>query len=581
MFRSLIYTFVLISFAAAQDGGPAQQAPAAAPTEPQAQNLKPPRDDGKDAEPWVFTPSYWKRRFATPSPRVELQSPIRLSDFVVDGKLELSLRSYLELVMANNPDVSIQKLQVEFQRNGIVRASAIFDPFMQFNFNPVRSNTATSDQLAGALALSTLNQPVNFNWTHTLDTGASYQVAFNGLRTSNNNAFQFFNPSITTRLGVNFSQPLLRGRGSSITRIPMFIARSRLKQADFNLEDQLINLIAQAESAYWNVVEARESLRVQEANLKLADEALKRARRELELGATSQLEIFQPEANYANAQIFVTQARYRLAQTEDALRRQIGADIDESVKSLPLVLTEPVAPPTDAGELNKEGLVSAAIARRPDLRATRQGLDIDDLNIRNNTNALRPDIALTAQYSIFGRGGNFFPRPGTVLPDGTVVPPGGSFFIPGGVGDALSGMFGLNYPTYGMGLSIRLPVRDRRVSADLADALVSKKQNALRVRSTEQNIRLQVLNAINQVENSRASVELAKVARDVAQKRVEAELKRYELGTTVIFFVLQAQQDLTAAESALVRESINYRRNLLNLLQRTGQLLDERGISVQ
>ena len=95
------------------------------------------------------------------------------------------------------------------------------------------------------------------------------------------------------------------------------------------------------------------------------------------------------------------------------------------------------------------------------------------------------------------------------------------------------------------------------------------------------NVRLQVLQAISQVESSKASVDLAKVARDLAQKRVDAEQKRYELGTTTIFFVLAAQTDLTTAESTLVRESINYKLNLLQLSARTGDLLDERGIKIQ
>jgi outer membrane protein TolC len=575
MFRSLILFSILYAASALAQDGSSQVPVPGAPVEPQVKALKQPRDDGKDAEPFFFTPSYWKRRFAAPAPKVELQPPIRLSEYVVDGKLELSLRSYLELVVANNPDVSLQKLAVEFNRNAIVRSAAIWDPFVQASFNTTRANTASSDQLAGALALTNLTQPFNVTWNQTLDTGATYSFGYVAQKTSNNNSFQFFNPTITSRMAFNFSQPLLRGRGQSITRVPLMIARSRLKRAGFGLEDQVIQLVVAAETAYWNVVEARENLRVQEENLKLADEALKRARRELELGATSQLEIFQPEANYANAQIFVTQARYRLAQTEDALRRQIGADIDQNTKMLPLVLTEPVAPPTDTGAMNREELVGQAISRRPDLKAEQQDLDVDNLTIRQTTNALRPDLALTGQWATFGRGGNFYPR--SIVPG--QGPAGG--FIPGGIGDALSQMFGYDYPTYAMGVALRLPIRDRRASADLADALVQKKVDALQIRSAEQNIRLQVLSAINQVENSRASVELAKVARDLAQKRVEAEQKRYELGTTVIFFVLQAQQDLTTAQSSLVRESINYRRNLLQLNQRIGNLLDERGIYIQ
>ncbi len=134
---------------------------------------------------------------------------------------------------------------------------------------------------------------------------------------------------------------------------------------------------------------------------------------------------------------------------------------------------------------------------------------------------------------------------------------------------------------YGFGLSLQFPIRDRRAAADLADAVVQKRLDALRRRSTEENIRLQVLNALNQLENSQESIKLAKVARDLAQKRVEADQKRYELGTTTLFFVLASQNDLTLAESNLVNQTINFRRNQINILQRTGRLLEERGIVIQ
>jgi outer membrane protein TolC len=66
----------------------------------------------------------------------------------------------------------------------------------------------------------------------------------------------------------------------------------------------------------------------------------------------------------------------------------------------------------------------------------------------------------------------------------------------------------------------------------------------------------------------------------LAQKRVEADQKRYELGTTTLFFVLASQNDFTLAEANLVTQMINYRRNQIQVLQRTGQLLEERGIVV-
>lgn len=529
-------------------------------------------------ERYVIAPAFpsgaWVRQHFQPTiPRIELKSPVRLRDFIVDNKLELSLRNYMELVLANNTDIEVQRLNVELPRNAITRAAGVFDPAFFGRFAATRANSATTDILAGAASLSQLTQPWTFQYQQTLSTGAQLSGGFTGQKLSTNSQFQTFNPSFSTNLLFNFSQPLLRGRGSEITRLPISIARSRLRQSEYNIQDQVLRIVAFAETVYWNVIEARENLRVQEKALELADAALKRAQRELELGATSQLDIFQPQAQYANAEIFVTQARYRLAQVEDQLRRQMSADLDPGVRNLPLVLTESVTAPMDSGEFDKEGLIGRAMDLRPDLKSARQQLDVDDLNVKGARNALLPNLALGGGYTTTGRGGTFFPRQTQGLTvSGPLAP------IPGGIGDAFDQMFGFGFPIYNFSLTLNLPLRDRRAAADLADTTVQRKRDMLVVRNTEQQIRLEVLNAINQVENSRASVKLAQIARDLAQKRVDAEQKKYELGTTTIFFVLAAQNDLTLAESALVTQTVGYRRNLLVLQQRTGELLADRGI---
>jgi outer membrane protein len=530
-------------------------------------------------EPFFPKPAYFKRHFGTVSNKVELQNPVRLADFTAGDKLELSLKNYLDLVIANNPDITVQKLTIiEPQVNAIQRAFGIFDPAVLARFNSTRQQTPATNALTGATTLNQLNQPLSLNYVQLLPTGTSYSVGFADTKLSTNSSFATFNPSYSSNLNFNITQPLLRGRGGYFTRLPITIARSRLKSSQYLFEDQMIQIVANAELAYWNVVEARENLRVQEKALELADTALKRSNRELELGAISSLEIFQPQANFATAQISVTQARYRLQQAEDALRRQMGADQDPKFRETPIVLTESITPPAPVS-YDKEQLIDKAMARRPDLKAIHESMSGDDLLIAQTNNQLLPDLSLTAQYGSFGQGGNFYSRQNIFFGDGTsssVVS-----VLPGGPTDALGQLFGFGFPTYGFGLTLRLPIKDRVASANLADAMVNKKIDAFRLKQASLNTRLQISQAISQVDNSQASVELAKVARDLAQKRVDAEQKRYELGTTTIFFVLAAQGDFTTAESNLVRETINYRRNLINLMQRTGELLDERGITVQ
>lgn len=525
-------------------------------------------------EPLFPKPSYFRKRFFTPPPHIELQPPSRLDDYVQDGKLVLSLKNYLSLVAQNNTDITIQKVNVEFSRNQITRAYSIFDPFASASFSSTRTESSSGTALAGATSLNTLVQPLNAQVQQTIATGGQYSVGFNAQKISTNSTFAFYNPEIDTSLNLAFSQPLLRGRGPSIVKLPIMIARGKLAAARFNLRDQVTQLVTFAENAYWDVVGARENLRVQEEALKLADAALQRARKEVELGATSPLEIYQPEANYATAQVAVTQARFRLAETEDALRKQMGADLDSRIRALPLVLTESAAPPDGGLDLNSEEEVNKALRFRPDLNVVVQNLDVDEKNIKLARNNLLPNLSLGVQYSSSGLGGIFFP--GVNLTNGMELPP-----VPGGLLDSLSQVFRSSNPSYGFSLNLRFPLRDRNAAANLADSAAQKRLDMLQKRTVEQSLRLQVLNAVHEVQNSRESVKLARTARDLAQKRVEADQKRYELGTTTLFFVLASQNDFTVAESNLVTQSINYRRNLLQLLQRTGELLDDRGIVLQ
>jgi len=232
------------------------------------------------------------------------------------------------------------------------------------------------------------------------------------------------------------------------------------------------------------------------------------------------------------------------------------------------------APPIDAEKEVQKGL-----AARPDLKSAVQSLDIDDLGIRGAKNELLPDLELTGGYTTQGLGGVFYAssfNPVTGLPV-SAVPAA----VPGGFGDALSQMFGFGYPMYSFGLTLSLPIKNHLASADMADALVAKKRDALNVRTVRQQVRLDVLTAVSQVESSKDAMKLSVVARDFSRKYMEAEQKKLELGNSTFFFVLQAQGALETAESSVVQNAVGYRRNLMNLLLRTGELLEERGIVVQ
>jgi outer membrane protein TolC len=516
------------------------------------------------AEPVSAFPrrSWFVQHFAAPRTKVELQAPRRLSDYVVEGKLELSLRAYIELVLANNTDIALARLQVETPANAITRAYSPFDPSVSASFSSTQMTETSINALQGASTIKIVDQPWNSAYSQLLPSGTGLSVGFYADRSSTNYAYNTYNPVLSSNLSVQFQHQLLRDRGAVMEKMSILVARSTLRIGRYQLRDQVTGLIANAENVYWNVVEARETEKLAGELVALKAASLERAQKQVDLSALLPLDIFQPKSEYASARLSQIQAKLALSQQENALRQQIGADLDPAIRDLPISLTEPLSIPVVQAP-DKAEAVRKAMAARPDRLALAAALDTDDLNIRRANEALRPAVSLFGLYETQGIGGTYLPAA-----------------IPGGFGDALSQVFHFRFPVYQFGLQMKLPIRDHAAAADLADAGIKKKADALSLRKLEQTLRLQVLNAVDNVEAARAGLEQAQLARDYAGQRFESEQKKYELGISLLPFLQESQTAFNSAENNVLEQNINYRRNLVNLYVIMGQLLDERGITL-
>ena len=515
------------------------------------------------------TPAYFKKLASNPSTHVELQPPARLADYVQGGKLVLSLKAYLDLVMANNTDVSIQRLTVERSQNSLLGAFSRFDPTMSFNLSHGRSTSTSTDRFDQVQQLKSLSQSGSLNYSQLLSTGTTIGASMGLSKSTSNSANTTNNPNLGGTYGINFSQPMLRGRSLDIVRIQITTARINLRSTQLSNRDSMMTYVQTAESAYWDVVGARDSLNVSQRALDLQQISMNRSDKMLELGAMAELDIFQPRAQLEQSKISVSQAKFNLMRAEDALRRQMGADLDPAIRLLPLELTEAVAPPEDTTVLDREALVKKALSSRPDLARALLTLQTDDLNLKQSVNNMRPQLTFTGSYNGSGTSGT---RYGLSSPLPISV---------GGFSDALSSAFARDNPRYTFGLNLSLPLHDRGAAANLANSLLSKKSDTLSLRRSEQQVRLDVLNAVTSLESSREQVKLAKIQRDLAQQDQESWQKKFDLGTTEMYFVLDAQNRLANAESSLSNAYITYHRNELTLQRVTGELLERRGIVIE
>ena len=516
---------------------------------------------------------YLQKRFHPES--VQERDVEGLDQHIKDGNLVLDLKAFLSLVLKNSTDIRLTQLDVFTAADAITNAHAPFDPQLQLSFNATRSNQTQASQISGAANLSDLSQTSSLGFNQVLGEGPSVTLGFTANRNSSNSAFAFFDPSISTGLNFSLSQPLLQNRGNLQLRAPLMIARTQLKIVSEQSQAQIANSITNAAGQYWEAIRARDSIRVAEQSLDLAQKSYERDKKALDLGAMSKLDILPSQSQVAQRKLDLIQAQYAYKQALDGLRRLIGADLKPNTINIEIVLQDdPAAMPQGFEPLALDQAVAKAMHDRPELSAANRRVAIDDLNARVARNSLMPRLDLSISAGGSGLGGNQLP---VVLPLGM----GTTSFVAGGIGDSLSQLFTFNSPYYGFGLTLGIPIKSSAAKASLADSLVNRVRDRYNGRQIEQQIILDVKTATSQLELAQASVEAAKTSRDFAMQNVDAEQQKYQLGTVTAFELLTAQSQLATAESSVLNAYVNYQRAVVAYRRAVWTILDDFGVVVE
>ena len=220
-----------------------------------------------------------------------------------------------------------------------------------------------------------------------------------------------------------------------------------------------------------------------------------------------------------------------------------------------------------------EQAVQQALARRPEMDVIQREQSQDRFQMAQVRDSLRPQLNLTGSYGSNGLAGD---QVASTTPLGVVV--GGTST---GFGTALHQLLAFNSPTYGFSLQLQLPLRDSANEANLANALVTEAQHAYQLRDQRQQVSQEVRLADTQLRMAVSIVQSATTARDLAQKNVDAEQQKYQLGSITVFELLQAQVQLSNAQSQLLGAYTNYRQSQIAYQRATWSLLDNLHITVK
>lgn len=487
-----------------------------------------------------------------------LQPPQGFQQFIKNGKLELSLNDAIFLALANNTEIQVDQTLVDTAKTAIEAARAPFDPTLTGQFDTQRSTESSFSQAAVAPTLSGLQQTYLLGFSQTFETGTNFQTSLNATKFSSNTSFGFVNPSVFGTVQVQITQPLLRGRGLLPNRGPIIIAQRNVEQSRANFRQQVASVILNAVQQYWNVVEARENLVVAQNLLAQAQQSYDHDKEALQKGALPPLDIYRSESEVAQHRVSEIQAEYAVKEAEDTFRDAIGADIDPNIRALDVNLTEPPEPTSGLLTADIGTELKKALTNRPEITAQQLQLANDDLNIKIAHNGLEPQLSLSVNYS--GSGLN--------------TTTNGPFL------EALDQTFGFSQPSYGGSLTLALPIKNYAAKSTFASAQVNKRHDLYSDRQIRQQITLDVANAVHQLEQSKLSMEAAKIALNLAQKNLQAEQRKYELGAETIYFVLEAQSELAQVEQSSIQAQVGYQLAVTSVYYSTGELLGNYNVEI-
>ena len=457
-----------------------------------------------------------------------------------------------------------------------------YDPILTSGLSIEHLTQQVSSPFSGVPVALANTGTANFNYQQAFTTGTTLNVGFNNQRQFTNNTFTALNPLLSSGFRATFTQHLLQGFSINANKRFIRIAKNNREISDIAFRNQVINTVSQVENIYWDLVSAYEAVKVNERSVALAQKTLSDNEKQVQIGTLAPIEVVRAESQVAasNQTLIVAQTNLQLQQLlmKNAITRNLSDPVLASAEVIP---TSTMSTPSVEPVVPVQDLINDALSHRPELAQSRVDLVNREITKKAAANALLPSVDLVAWYGEGALGGPTNPDVICGNPKSTpgfCIQPGAT--APGGWTGAFKNLFGYNFPDYAVGFNVNIPIRNRSAQATQVRSELEYRQAQMLLQQLQNQIGIQVRNAQFTVQQNRAQVEAARKAEKLAQQSLDAEQKKYALGASTNTLVLQAQRDLTQAQSNTVAALASYEKSRVELDRVTGLTLSHNGIQM-
>jgi len=482
----------------------------------------------------------------------------------VDGVIRLSLDDAIGLALANNQDLNVTVNAAEASRYNLIASEGIFDPVLGAFADRNHQEQPSTNQLAGALV--SVQDTYNFGAQvqQLAPTGGTFTLGTSGGRFSTNSQFYNVNPSFNAGLTLSMNQPLLRNFGPTATKWLIYIAKYTRDASYQQYLRSVQSTVNSVEQAYWDLAYTLQNLEVKKESLRIAQELERITKIKIDVGSLAPIDITQTEVGVALAEQDIITAEGLIGDALDRLRRQIN--IDPTLGNVPIVPTDQVRGEPVTVKLT-EG-TRMALERRPEVVAQAYAVESDRVRVAYWSNQTLPGLNLTGSYGNIGQ-------------TGTILDENGNVIAVNGLGDAYHQVVNRDFKNWSIGLNFSYPILNRYAKGQRGAAQFSLESSRATLTTTQQDVVVQVRAAARAIDTASRQILAASKGRELAEKNLDAEKKKFDNGMSTTFQVNQIQRDLSAARTTELQALVIYRKAVAAYHYAVADILDWKKIGVE
>ena len=482
----------------------------------------------------------------------------------------LTLDDAVKFALDRNLDIAVQRLNPEINDIAYASVRSVYHPSLTSLISTQSTTNAATSTVSGggSAGVPVIAGVSNFNAGLAQSIpwgGGSATVALNNARQTTSSLNTLFNPIYQPNWSASYVQPLFRNFQIDSTRRQLEVTKINRDISDVQLRSTITNTVSNVRNAYWDYVFAVQSVEVAKQSLELAERLVRDNQTRVEVGTMAPTDVVQAQSQAATARQNLVAAQSTMRTAELVLKRLIvggTADPNWAVRLDPVDRPEFSPQPFDI-----EAAVRRALSERTDMQIMKKNVEANDVTLKYLVDQMRPQVDLAATYGLVGFGGSQYLYDPTAT--GVNRTPIGS--LPGGYTDALSTLFHSNYPRWTVSLNFSYPLGVSAQEANTARARVQLNQVQAQMKQIELQVATDVTNAVLTAQSNTERVQAAQAARELAQKQLEAEQSKFEVGMSTNYNVIQSQRDLATAQNNELQSILNYRKSLVELerLQQT------------